>query len=146
MVPNTVVKLVCTKEVRYYSIHVVCYMYSVSLTFLTTHYDVQTFIFLSEVNVRCDSVGDSTDGWITSHSTHSKHGTVRAGKADSCTLLRRQVSDDVRDCLEGTGEAFSDVTDIAVLTVAMCWKVTPYDNSVKTWVYRTKPLFTFVAT
>ena len=60
-----------------------------SLTFLAMHYDVQTVISLSEVDVRCDSVSDRTDRQIIAHSTHSKHDTVRAGKADSRTLHRR---------------------------------------------------------
>ncbi len=60
-----------------------------SLTFLAMHYDVQTFVSLSEVDVRSDAICDSTDGQIIAHSTHSKHGTVRAGKADSSALSRK---------------------------------------------------------
>ncbi len=77
-------------------------------------YDVKTFIFHSEVDVRSDAVSDSTDGQIISHSTHSKHDTVRAGKADSRTLQRRRVSDYVRDCTGVTRVGICDVKHMAL--------------------------------
>ncbi len=83
------------------------------------HYGIQTFIFLSDVCIRSGAVSDSTDGRIiTAHSTHSKHDTVRTGKADSRTLQGRRGHNDVRYCAGSTGVARGDVTDIAPLALS----------------------------